>query len=398
MGFPSIKTQPNDQIPLRILFITHSFPRYIGDSAGEFLFRLAKSLSGRGCLIKVIAPSAKNLKHSEELDGIEVKRFRYAPSGWESLAYTGSMAEQVKSQYRSKLAFLGLLTAQNRCIKKTIKEFKPDLIHAHWWIPNGISSFFAAKKLPLIITLHGSDLRLALSSKIAIRVFSYIAKRIAAVTSVSSWLSRKAISVVPNLQIPIIPMPINTKIFELGKYPRRPSLLFVGRLNEQKGVSDLLNALAHLPDTISLDLVGDGINEHKLKILAQHLNITSRVRWHAQMSQDELAQLYQTSSLLIVPSRDEGLSLVAIEALFCGTPVVAYRSGGLSDIIEDGITGFLVNEGDIASLNTNIMELMNNSRLLEQMGREGRSKMQEHFTESKCTQVFLNLYNKVLSK
>jgi glycosyltransferase involved in cell wall biosynthesis len=398
MGLPNKKMPINNPNSLRILFITHSFPRFIGDNAGEFLLRLAQSLGDMGCTIKVIAPSAIKLKQSEKLNGIEVKRFRYAPSAWENLAYTGSMAEQVKNQFRSKLAFLSLFISQKRCIKKTIKEFKPDLIHAHWWVPNGISAFLACKKLPLIVTLHGTDVRLTLSSNIALQLFSYVAKRFSAVTAVSSWLSKKAMSLVPTLQVPILPMPVNSELFELGTYPRCYSLLFVGRLNEQKGVSDLLNIMTKLPKNITLDLVGEGIHRNKLKELAQNLKITSRIRWHGQISQIELVKFYQSCSLLILPARDEGLGLVAIESLLCGTPVVAYHAGGLSDIIDSGQTGILVNEGDLVSLNTSIINLMNNPHLIEQMGRKGRLAMQERFSEVKITENHLRLYNQVLSR
>ena len=80
---------------MRVLFVTHSFPRHDGDGAGEFILRLAGALAAHGCEVNVLAPSAPGLAPFEAIRAVPVTRFRYAPRSWETLAYAGTMAEQV---------------------------------------------------------------------------------------------------------------------------------------------------------------------------------------------------------------------------------------------------------------------------------------------------------------
>ncbi|MFI5232805.1 MAG: hypothetical protein ACHQSE_09865, partial [Gemmatimonadales bacterium] len=89
---------------MRVLFVTHSYPRQSGDVAGAFILRLATALAGQGATVSVLAPAAAGLAPRAPIDGIDVRRFRYAPRGWETLAYTGTMAEQVTGSLRGKAA------------------------------------------------------------------------------------------------------------------------------------------------------------------------------------------------------------------------------------------------------------------------------------------------------
>ena len=381
---------------MRVLFVTHSFPRYEGDGAGEFILRLATALVAAGCVVKVLAPAGTGLNATDSMRGVDVERFRYAPRAWETLAYTGTMAEQVAGSATAKLALAGLVAAGSAAVARAVDAFKPDVVHAHWWFPGGISAAGGSGACPLVVTLHGSDVRLASRSRFAPAAFRLMASRTAAVTAVSSWLATVAAAFAPRLEIAVAPMPADVSTFHPGNWPRQSSLLFVGRLNAQKGVADLLRALALIRSDVSLDIVGDGPDRATLESLARTLGLADRVHWHGQLRQSALGPLYAASYAVVIPSHEEGLGLVAAEALLSETPVVAYRSGGLIDLVEDGATGRLVAEGDVDELANAVNRLLAAPDQAAAMGAVGRKRMLARFAPATVAASYLKVYERAI--
>jgi glycosyltransferase involved in cell wall biosynthesis len=381
---------------MRVLFVTHSFPRHDGDGAGEFILRLAGALTTQGCEVSVLAPSAPGLAPFEAIRAVPVTRFRYAPRSWETLAYAGTMAEQVAGSWRGKVALLGLLGAGSRAVARAVRDFAPDIVHAHWWFPGGVAAAFGASGPPLVVTLHGSDVRLAVQSRVAPAAFRYVARRAAAVTAVSSWLARTAESFAPGLSVSVVPMPVDATLFAAGQWPRRPTLLSVGRLNAQKGTADLLHLLTRMPPEVSADIVGDGPDRASLESLATRLGVGGRVRWHGHLPQDRVAPLYRQALATVMPSRDEGLGLVAAESLLAETPVVAYRSGGLVDLVDHGETGYLADEGAVAGLAAGVTSLLADPVAAARMGATGRARMLSRFSPETAAAAYLAVYRAVI--
>jgi glycosyltransferase involved in cell wall biosynthesis len=337
---------------VRVLFVTHSFPRWSGDVAGAFILHLARALAGAGVEVRVLAPSAPDLAATETIDGITVQRFRYASDDRETLAYQGTMAEQVAGSLGGKLAMLGMLRHGRRAVGELSATFAPDVIHAHWWFPSGLIAAAAHHRAPLVTTLHGSDVRLARKTMWAPRLLRYVVTRSAAVTAVSSWLAAEArvLAPGPGTSVAVEPMAVNVDLFTPGGERSAARFLFVGRLNAQKGLSFLLGALAASASGASLDVVGDGPDRETLDVRARTLGVDSRVTYHGAMPQDRLASFYRAATAVIIPGEDEGLGLVAVEASLCGTPVIALRSGGVTDFVTHGETGILTEPGDTAAL------------------------------------------------
>jgi glycosyltransferase involved in cell wall biosynthesis len=387
---------------VRILFVTHSFPRFRGDAAGAFILRLARALTDGGTEVRVLAPSAPRLANVETIEGIAVRRFRYAPKKWETLAYTGTMAEQVGDSFRGKAALAGMLSRGALAVRSAAAEFAPDVIHAHWWFPAGLLAFGSLSSKPLVTTMHGSDVRLARRSVWAPVLFRRVMARSSAVTAVSGYLASEAKSMAPGLDVAVEPMPVNVELFSplTGAVagPRSPDrFLFVGRLNEQKGIALLLEALAASGLGASLDVVGDGDGRAALESRARALGVAARVRWLGAQSQEQLVPLYRAATAVVVPSEGEGLGLVAVEAQLCETPVIAFRSGGLPDVVSDGTTGLLTPPGDISALAAAMDAMLTRDDRGASLGKAGRDAALARFSPNVVASHYASIYESVIN-
>jgi glycosyltransferase involved in cell wall biosynthesis len=333
----------------RVLFVAHNAPRSEGDAPGSFVLRLAVALRARGVSVQLLVPHAAGLAEHDALEGVPIHRVRYAPDAAETLAYGGTMAQQVSASWAGKRALLGLLRAFRREVGRHARAV--DLVHAHWWFPSGLAVAAAARAgRPLITTLHGSDVRLA-GGAVGRRLFRYVASRSAQVTAVSSWLADETVRLTGTTRPVVAPMPIDTRLFTTGTTVR-DGLLFVGKLDRQKGLHVLIDALPAIDPAVgTLTVVGLGPDEQALRAQAETLGVASRIRWLGALPQPELPARYQRARVVVLPATaPEGLGLVAVEARACGAAIVASASGGLSDVAGDAPWARLVPPSDAGAL------------------------------------------------
>jgi glycosyltransferase involved in cell wall biosynthesis len=387
---------------MRVLFLAHSYPRRAGDSAGSFLLRLAVGLRERGIDVRVLAPAAAGLASEDVIEGVPVARYRYAPRDWETLAYTGNMAADVAGSVSGKLALAGLLAAGTARTALELKRWRPDVVHAHWWFPAGLVAMLPSRfaHVPMVTTMHGSDVRLALGAKAAHGAFRRVLGASAAVTAVSSWLATQANRIAPDAHVEVAPMPVRAELFAADAAERSPEprFLFVGRLNEQKGITHLVRALAAMRHRASLDVVGDGPDAPALRHLTADLGVADRVRWLPSVQQEELPALYRRATALVLPSREEGLGLVAVEAHLSGTPVVGSDSGGIPDVVRDGQTGLLVTQGDPRALAHALDTLLDLPDRGAAWGQAGRVEALARFTPAAVAARYAALYERAIAE
>lgn len=383
---------------MRVLFLTHSYPRTSGDAAGAFLLHLAGALKAQDVDVTVVAPAGDHLPAHEVLDGIPVHRFRYAPRRFQRLAYTGQMAEEVGRSLSAKFALLGFLGSGFASSARLRREVDPALVHAHWWFPGGLVGSWVAglAGIPLVTTMHGTDVRLAMGNGLARTLLRRILSTSSAVTTVSSWLATQVKTMVPTSDPIVSPMPVATHLFTPGGTRQHRRLLFVGRLNAQKGIGLLLDAIAAMRQPVDLDVIGDGADRESLRQQVERLGIGARVHWHGSLPQPRLPDFYRTATAVVVPSREEGFGLVAVEAQLCETPVVAFASGGLSDTIEDGTSGYLVPPGDAASLAVALDRVVS-SEERHVIGKAGRQSALARFSPDSVALRYRKLYDSVLN-
>jgi len=379
---------------MKVLCVAHSYPRYPADPVGSFVLRLAVALREQGVEVRTLAPMAAGLPTDESYEGIPVHRYHYAPAAWETLAYTGTMAGQVRAGWTAKAALLGLLWSTRTEIRRAVREFQPDLVHVHWWFPGGVAAAWALPRgSPLMVTSHGSDLVVAAQGRVGKALYQRVARRATSVTVVSSWLAAKAQALVPGLDPVVAPMPIATSLFQPGGLRAQNRLLFVGKLNRQKGFAFLLDALAQARHKPVIDVVvGVGSERTEAEAEANRLGVAGQLNWHPLLEQPALAELYRRCTALVMPAIDEGLGMVAAEAMLCEMPVIAFASGGLTDIITPERTGLLVPPEDVTALAAAIDRLLELPDQGAAMGREGRLAALARFSPEAAAARYADLY------
>ncbi len=384
---------------MKALFVAHSFPRFDGDAAGSFILGLATALMQHGVDVRVIAPSAAGLDRTSVIRGITVRRFRYAPRAHETLAYRGTMADDVAKSVMAKMALGSFIVSETRAVLSETSTWKPDIVHAHWWFPNGVAASTASRlsRVPLVTTAHGSDLRLLQHKPAARPLARYVFQRSARVTCVSSWLAAQAAPLCRTAPV-VAPMPVATSLFEPTGDRDANRIVFVGRLSAQKGIETAIRALASMKRSIVLDVIGDGPDRARLIELAGQLGVADRILWRGHVKHGELPQLLSRAAALIAPFIDEGLGLVAAEAQLCETPPVAFASGGLVDVIENDVTGALVAPGDVDALAICVERIVEDSALRERLGKAGRVAALARFSPESVAERYAHIYRDAVSE
>lgn len=341
---------------MRILGVTHNYPRHDGDIAGAFLERLAVALVRRGHAVEMVTPADQGAAGRAAQGGVTVTRFRYAPAAWETLAHRGTMAAALRSP-RGLLALGSLVAAQARALRASARAARPDVVHAHWWIPGGISAWLAHGRLgaPYVVTLHGTDAEILRRSGPARTVARRVLRGAAAVTAVSTYVASRAAEVagLDPADVLVQPMPLDTDRFT------RPSrggggIVTVGRLTAQKRVDLILDALAALARrgrARDLTVVGDGPERGALEARAARLGVADRVRFTGYVEPAQVPEALGDADVCAFTAVGEGFGLAAAEALALGIPVVALDSGGgVTDIVPRTGAGRVMPAGDAEAL------------------------------------------------
>jgi glycosyltransferase involved in cell wall biosynthesis len=306
---------------VRVVFLTHNYPRHAGDIAGAFLHPLAIALRARGIDVRVVAPSDQGKGGEDEVDGVPVVRARYAAPDRERYAYTGAMSEAIRSP-EGLAALWTLHRALRHEARRVAGGADEVVIHAHWWLPAGLA---APEDLPLVVTTHGTDVRLLDLSPariLARRVFRH-AK---VVTAVSQYLATR-IRETTGREVGedhVQPMPVDTTGWEWSG--NGEGLIVVARLTAQKRVDLVIGAAARLG--IKCAIVGDGPVRTALETLAKGSGAPGLFEFTGALPFDQVRARLLRAGLAVLPARAEGFGLSGAEALMCGVPLVVCEDGG----------------------------------------------------------------------
>jgi glycosyltransferase involved in cell wall biosynthesis len=298
---------------MRVCVLTTSYPRTSADVAGRFVADAVEHLRAAGVEVDVVSPAT----------------FRHF-----GIAFGGGIVQNLRARPWSALLLPAFLVSFGLAARRAARD--ADVVHAHW-IPSGLAALATGK--PFVLQVWGTDVELARRVPWLVRP---LLRRARVVIGASSFLADEA-RVLGAREVRVVPNGVEIPA-HVGEPAEPPHVLVVGRLSEEKGILEFLEATEGMPRVI----VGDG---------PLRARVPEAVGF---VPHDRLGEYYERAAVVCAPSRREGYGVVAREAMAYGRLVVATRVGGLVDAIEDGVTGLLVEPGDVPALRRAVERLLDN--------------------------------------
>ncbi|MCP5459183.1 MAG: glycosyltransferase [Gammaproteobacteria bacterium] len=357
----------------KVLILASTYPRWSDDHEPGFVHELARRLTAQ-FKVRILCPHAPNAAGRETLDGVEVLRYRYAPSRFETLVNDGGIVNNLKRRPCKWLLVPFFLLGLLAYTWYEIRRWRPDVIHAHWLLPQGLIvallSLVDSSTPPFLVTSHGADL-FALRARPLTGLKRFVARRAAAMTVVSRIMKDELERIdIAMSKVSVQPMGVDLmqRFIPASNIPRsRDEILFVGRLVEKKGLRYLLAAMpeiiARRPSAF-LTVVGFGPEESERRAQAEALGINHKVNFLGALSQAELPALYRRAAVFVAPfvqarsGDQDGLGLVLVEALGCGCPVVVTDLPASRDVVSDLVAAIRVPAGQLNKLGEAVVQVL----------------------------------------
>lgn len=383
---------------MKVLFFNYEYPP-LGGGAGNATSYIMKEFSSfPGLEIDLITSSIDKEYHLEKVgSNIRIHRIPIGKNP-QNLHYQSQKELMV---YAVKAYFFA---------RKLMKKNKYDLTHSFFTVPCGQVSWILKKmhKLPYVVSLRGSDVpgysqKFSLIYKFINPLIRKIWKDADNVVSVSSGLRDLARKFNPDQEIDVIFNGIN--ISEFQYQPEKVDtdhfrILCVSRLTQRKAIDYLIRAVANLkekhPDVV-LELVGDGEQKSELENLARELKAEKYIVFTGLVKHEEVSAYFNRASVFVLPSLNEGMSNVMLEALACGLPIVATDTGGTKELVDDGRNGFIIKMKDAKDIEEKVERLIADQELRKKMAQESRKKAEE-MSWRKVADDYFNFYEKLAKK
>jgi len=288
-------------------------------------------------------------------------------------------------------------------VNKPSPPINTDIIHVNSW--HGFS--FYHKNIPLVTTCHHCvhDSAYKTNSSLMQKIYhtSLIYKferetflKSSAVNTVSDYSTKIVTDKFIDISPITIPNGINTDYFKPASngikatLNRKFRIFYAGNLSQRKGADLIPGIMNQLDDNVEL--------RYSSGLSKKNINLGRNCIRLGFLTDKELLEEYQQCDAVLYPSRYEGFGYVACEAMACGKPVIASRCSALTELIVDGVTGFLCNPDDTLSFAMAIQKLASSRQLCLNLGRAGRERIKRHYTEQKMAEEYIRLYSDILNK
>lgn len=305
--------------------------------------------------------------------------------------------------FRNPPASLALATK----ISEVAEENDIELWHAHYAIPNAVCADLARQMLPpeqrfkLVTTLHGTDITLVGSDPSFYRITKFAIENSDAVTAVSDWLSRETEAEFK------LDRPIQTiyNFLDADRFPpetperctladdNEKIVMHISNFRPVKRVTDVVRVFKKIVDRVdsTLVMVGDGPERMAAVRVARQLGISDRVKYLG--THQDIESILPCADLIFQPSEHESFGLVPLEAMSCGVPVLGTNSGGIVEVVEHGVTGYLAEVGDIEAMSDYAIRILTDETLAAKMRKNGPERAQRLFSKDAIVDQYEALYN-----
>jgi glycosyltransferase involved in cell wall biosynthesis len=383
---------------MRVGLITTSFPRCQDDHRSPFIWEQAFFLKSLGVDIAVLGMHMPGTPVKEIWHGIPIRRPRYLPDRLENLqvdraglpsAWNRSLGSRLEL-----LVFLGVHWLA--CIRLGRQV---DILHAHWTI-SGLAAILSKPfhQKPIILTLHGSDLRLAGRRGWLRNLTRWILENVEAIITVSENLRDQVLKFgIPPNKVTTIPNGIDTQAILPNRGKRENLIVFVGSLTEQKGILPLLEAFDSFHKSrpkCHLMYIGDGKLEDLLRAQIREKQLEAHVSLKGSLPHAETICWISRARLLALPSIDEGFGVVLLEAMACGTPCLGVNSGGVAEIIKPGC-GILLPDNKSETIDKALREFFNQPSRQQQYATAARQRVERHYHWPQIARDILTRYREL---
>jgi glycosyltransferase involved in cell wall biosynthesis len=402
-----------------VVMVTTSYPRFPGDSVGTFMEPIAKHVAARGHEVHIVAPWHPLITRGKVEDGVVFHFFKYAPvPALNVFGYAAGLRADVQLKAAAWMAAPLAMTAGWFKALRVAQKKRATVMHGHWVVPGGVIAAAARPALPLVVSLHGSDVFVAERTPVARAAAARVFQRAGFVTACSQNLAARAVALgAASDRLEVVPYGVDAARFKpapeardtvrarLGLPPGAALVFAAGRLVRKKGFEYLIDALplVEAASGAHLAIAGAGDLAEELRARARTAGVAERVHFLGDLPQDEVGMWFAAADAAVAPSvRDDsgnvdGLPNTVLEALASGTPLVSTPAGGIANVIDDGRTGVIVPERDVRALAAALTDLLRDPLRRAVLGRAGRALAQTRFGWDAAAARFEAAYDRALA-
>ena len=298
-------------------------------------------------------------------------------------------------------------------IQNVVERHDLDLLHAHYAVPHATSAWIAREMLArdnfkVITTLHGTDITLVGQDPSFRSLTEFSIRKSDGITAVSEYLRCETVKHfgIPKDRIKVIPNFVDIARYQRDVHPCHRSKLskpgekivtHISNFRPVKRVEDVMRTFVEVAKKIParLLLVGDGPDRARVQQLGEELGVAEQVTFLGK--QNSVIELLSCSDLFLLPSETEAFGLVALEAMACGVPVVATRTGGIPEVVTHGENGYLAPIGDVDAMGAYSLEILQDKAVWNRMSAAARTAA-EGFAADSIVTSYEDYYKEVLSQ